>query len=129
MIFFFNKVGRILDTIFNNNHDSMSSSLLSTGGDDYVILDTPSHSRQFATQSSSSTSSSSFSEARDAREASTASPRKDSNSKFEQDSEVTESTVPETCTQIASGSQSDDNNGSTSTTNLDGTVKPVSRSF
>lgn len=106
----------------------MSSSLLSTGGDDYVILDTPSHSNHLATQSSTSTSSSSFSEARDAREASTASPRKDSILKLENDASVTETPVPETCTSsTSSGSQSADPNCSASSTNVDTTAKPVRR--
>lgn len=117
------EVGRILDTIFNNNHDSNSSSLLSTGGDDFVILDTPSHSSQSAIQSSTSTSSSSdasnytFSEARETQEATTASPHKESTSKIDRDSSVTERPIPETC--AGSSSKTSQNEYSTSSPSVD----------
>lgn len=68
-------VGRILDTIFNNNHDSSSSSLLSNVLDDFEVLETPSHSSQSTSQSSSTRSSTEATTATTTSEAST-SPRK-----------------------------------------------------
>lgn len=147
------KVGRILDTIFNNNHDSSSSSLLSTGTDDFVILDAPSHSAQSAihtstgtsTSSSSSSSSSnsepsnylSISEVRPTIEASTSSsPQKESSTQIENDaSSVAENTsVPETCTNASdstsnpngcSGASSRNAESSGSSTRIDNSTKTV----
>lgn len=107
LILFGCAVGRILDTIFNNNHDSSSSSLLSNVLDDFEILETPSHSSQ-STSQSSSTSTRSSTEATTATTTSEAStsPRKVTNSQTPTHSMATETAVPESSSNADNDSSS-----------------------
>lgn len=150
------EVGRILDTIFNNNHDSTPTLLSTNGGgvssrdvsDDFVMPETSSHSSQaavhsivlptilsstsFATHSPRTTeittSTANNSEQRNHR---SISPQKDTVVSIQNGVSGTEVRTPETCTNDAEGAASNamcSSNGSTSTSDNGGSSSSSSGS-